>query len=65
MQLHILNHSVFAVFFKQRHILSWTKLLPLAASGALSVTMFGIWSVIGEVLERERVRFNSVLCLVL
>lgn len=29
------------------------------------MTMFGIWSVIGEVLERERVRFNSLLCLVL
>lgn len=27
--------------------------------------MFGIWSVIGEVLEREHVRFNSLLGLVL
>lgn len=49
----------------QRCFVTGVTLLPLAASAALPVTMFGIWSVIGEVLRcRERVWFNCLLCLV-
>lgn len=59
---------MFAVSFKQTErdtVYSHGRtLLASAASAALSLTMFGIWSVIGEVLESERVRFNSLLCLV-
>jgi len=38
-------------------------LVPSAASPALPVTMFGIWSVIGESLGRESVSLNNLLCL--